>query len=160
MANIKYEITRWDVQVCNDSHATAAGCVDSVVLGVTATDQETGISAYKDERISVSHTPLAEFEQQQKVEEFVEGILGGRGWYLELQTRIASQIGAPKEAPSDRDRPDFTTMTIGDGYADLPNEETTEESGAASDEETTSESGETNNEESSAEEESGEESGE
>ena len=116
MANISYNVTRWDVS-CESS----SGKVCSVVLGITAEDSESGISAYKDERISVPCQDLAEFEAG--AEAFIEGVLGSQGWYLELQTRIANQLTAPVAAPEDRDKPDFANMTIGDGYQDLPSEE-------------------------------------
>ena len=118
MANIAYSVTRWDVSCCHHSHPNQAGYVESVILGITATDSESGKSAYKDERISVPHQPLAEFEAN--AESFVEGVLGSQGWYLELQTRIAAQLSAPEPAPSGRVQPDFSKMNIGDGYHDLP----------------------------------------
>jgi len=124
MANIRYDVTRWDVSVIHDSHPTQSGCVDSVILGITATDQESGKSAYKDERISVPCQSLEEFEAA--AEAFVEGVIGSGGWYLELQTRIAAQMTAPVAAPS-RVMPDFASMTIGDGYTELPSEEEAEE---------------------------------
>ena len=93
--------------------------VCSVILGITAT-HDSGLSAYKDERISVPCTDLTEFEAG--AEAFVEGVLGSRGWYLELQTRIADQMKAPEPAPP-REMPDFASMTIGDGYTELPAEE-------------------------------------
>ena len=65
MANIKYEVTRWDVSCCHHSHPTEAGYAESVILGITATDSESGKSAYKDERISISHcVELAQFEKE------------------------------------------------------------------------------------------------
>ena len=70
MANISYNVTRWDVS-CESS---APDKVCSVVLGVTATDSESGKSSYKDERISVPCQPLDEFEAG--AEAFVEGVLG------------------------------------------------------------------------------------
>jgi hypothetical protein len=143
MANINYTVTRWDVQVL----ASDASKVTSVVLGITAEDSESGISAYKDERISVPNQDLTEFEAN--VETFVEGVLGGQGWYLELQTRIANQMAAPVAAPEDREKPDFSSMTIGDGYQDLRSEESSEES-----------SSEQSSEESSSEESSEESGGE
>jgi len=112
---INYNVTRWDVS-CN--HNSTDVC--SVILGITATHQESGVSAYKDERISVPCQNLTEFEAG--AEAFVEGVLGSQGWYLELQTRIANQMTAPEPAPS-REMPDFSKMTIGDGYQDLPSEE-------------------------------------
>ena len=121
MANISYSVTRWDVQVL----ASDPSVVTSVTLGITASDSVSGISAYKDERISVPNQDLTEFEAN--VETFVEGILGSQGWYLELQTRIANQMTAPVAAPEDRTKPDFASMTIGDGYQDLPSEESSEE---------------------------------
>ncbi len=135
MANIKYNVSRWDVS-CESADPTK---VCSVVLGVTAEDQESGKSAYKDERISVPCQDLSEFEAG--AEAFVEGVLGSQGWYLELQTRIASQMTAPVAAPEDRTKPDFSSMTIGDGYQDLPNEEETSDNaeGETSQEETESE---------------------
>lgn len=144
MANIKYNVSRWDVS-CESADPTK---VCSVILGVTAEDQESGKSAYKDERISVPCQDLSEFETG--AEAFVEGILGSQGWYLELQTRIASQMTAPVAAPEDRTKPDFSSMTIGDGYEDLPNEEETSDNaeGETSQEETESEE-ETASEESS-----------
>ena len=144
MANIKYNVTRWDVS-CESADPSK---VCSVVLGVTAEDQESGKSAYKDERISVPCQDLSEFEAG--AEAFIEGILGSQGWYLELQTRIANQMTAPVAAPEDRTKPDFSSMTIGDGYQDLPNEEETSDNaeGETSQEETESEE-ETASEESS-----------
>ena len=126
MANIKYEVTRWDVSCCHHSHPTEAGYAESVILGITATDSESGKSAYKDERISISPcVELAQFEKDS--EQWIENQIGSGGWYLELQTRIASQLKAPEPAPSDREKPDFSKMTIGDGYSDLPSEEKEEE---------------------------------
>ena len=144
MANIKYNVTRWDVS-CESADPSK---VCSVVLGVTAEDQESGKSAYKDERISVPCQDLSEFEAG--AEAFIEGVLGSQGWYLELQTRIANQMTAPVAAPEDRTKPDFSSMTIGDGYQDLPNEEETSDNaeGETSQEETESEE-ETASEESS-----------
>ena len=122
MANISYNVSRWDVS-CESSDPTK---ICSIVLGITATDSESGKSAYKDERISVPCQDLEEFEAG--AEAFIEGVLGSQGWYLELQTRIANQMTAPVAAPEDRTKPDFSSMTIGDGYQDLPSEESSEES--------------------------------
>lgn len=110
--------------------------VCSVVLGITATHQESGMSAYKDERISVPCQNLTEFEAG--AEAFIEGVIGSQGWYLELQTRIADQMKAPEPAPP-REMPDFASMTIGNGYTELPSEETSsdEEESVATEEETT-----------------------
>ena len=125
MANIKYEVTRWAVSCCHHSHPTEAGYAESVILGITATDSESGKSAYKDERISISPcVELAQFEKES--EQWIENQIGSGGWYLELQTRIASQLKAPEPAPS-RKMPDFASMKIGDGYSDLPSEEKEEE---------------------------------
>ena len=120
MANIKYDVTRWDVS-CESADPTK---VCSVILGITATDQESGKSAYKDERISVPCQDLTEFEAGS--EACIEGVLGSQGWYLELQTRIAQQLTAPVAAPENREKPDFASMTIGDGYENLPDEESEE----------------------------------
>ena len=121
MANITYDVTRWDVSVVHDSHPTQSGCVDSVILGITATDQESGKSVFKSDRISVPCQSLEEFEAG--AEAWIENQIGSGGWYLELQTRIAAQMSAPVPAPSDREKPDFSKMTIGDGYSDFPAEE-------------------------------------
>ena len=119
---VSYSVTRWDISCCHHSHPTQAGYAESVILGITATDSESGKSAYKDERISIS--PCAELGQfEAGAEAFVEGQLGSKGWYLELQTRIAAQLVAPEPAPSGRVQPDFSKMTIGDGYSELPSEE-------------------------------------
>ena len=113
MANIKYEVTRWDVSCCHHSHPTEAGYAESVILGITATDSESGKAAYKDERISISPcVELAQFEKES--EQWIENQIGSGGWYLELQPRIASQLKAPEPAPS-RKMPDFASMKIGDG---------------------------------------------
>ena len=136
MSQITYTVSRWDVSVIHDSHPTQAGMVDSVVLGVTAT-HESGKSAYWDERISVPAQDLAEFEAGS--EAWIEGQLGSKGVYLDLQTRIANQLAAPVAAPEDRAKPDFSSMTIGDGYRDLPSEESSEESAEESSEESSSE---------------------
>jgi len=128
-----------------------------VILGVTATDQVSGISAYKDERITVPCQDLSEFEEG--AEAFIEGVLGSNGWYLELQTRIADQMTAPVAAPNDRVQPDFGGMTIGDGYQNLPGEgeESSEEEESPAEE--TTDSGEEEEAE-EAEEESTEEAAE
>lgn len=120
MANIKYSVSRWDVSC----EAADPSKVCSVVLGVTAKDQESGKSAYKDDRIPVPCQDLEEFEAES--EAFIEGVIGSRGWYLELQTRIANQLVAPVPAPEGRELPDFESMTIGDGYENLPGEESVE----------------------------------
>ena len=120
MANIKYDVTRWDVS-CESADPTK---VCSVILGITATDQESGKSAYKDERISVPCQDLTEFAAGS--EAVIEGVLGSQGWYLELQTRIAQQLTAPVAAPENREKPDFASMTIGAGYENLPDEESEE----------------------------------
>ena len=126
MANIKYEVTRWDVSCCHHTHPTQAGYAESVILGITATDSESGKSAYKDERISVYPcVELAEFEASS--EQWIENQIGSGGWYLELQTRIAAQLTAPEPAPSGRTKPDFSKMVIGDGYQDFPEEEKDED---------------------------------
>jgi len=122
MANIKYEVTRWDVSCCHHAHPNQAGYAESVIMGITATDSESGKSAYKDERISVN--PCVELGQfEANAEQWIENQIGSGGWYLELQTRIAAQLGAPEPAPSDRTKPDFASMNIGDGYQDFPEEE-------------------------------------
>jgi hypothetical protein len=132
MANIKYKVTRWDVSCCHHSHQTQAGFAESVILGITATDSVSGKSSYKDERISISPcVELGQFEAGS--EQWIENQIGSGGWYLELQTRIASQLSAPEPAPS-REMPDFSKMTIGDGYQDLPSEEAEAEEEAPAEE--------------------------
>lgn len=145
MANIKYDVTRWDVS-CESADPTK---VCSVILGITATDQESGKSAYKDERISVPCQDLTEFEAGS--EAFIEGVLGSQGWFLELQTRIAQQLTAPVAAPEDREKPDFASMTIGNGYENLPDEESEEAPAEESSEEETEEAPAESAEESSEE---------
>jgi outer membrane biosynthesis protein TonB len=126
MANIKYEVTRWDVSCCHHTHPTQSGHAESVILGITATDSESGKSAYKDERISVN--PCVELGQfEANAEQWIENQIGSGGWYLELQTRIAAQLVAPEPAPQGRTKPDFSKMVIGDGYQDFPEEEKDEE---------------------------------
>ena len=144
MANIRYEVTRWDISCCHHTHPTQAGYAESCILGITATDSESGKSAYKDERISVSPcVELAQFEEA--AEQWIENQIGSGGWYLELQTRIAAQLSAPEPAPSDREKPDFASMTIGDGYSDFQIEEeeapAEEEEEAPAEEEAEEESG-------------------
>jgi hypothetical protein len=125
MANISYDVTRWDVSVCHHSHPNHAGYVESVILGITATDSVSGKSAYKDERVSVN--PCVELSQfEASSEQWIEYQIGSGGWYLELQTRIAAQLVAPEPAPS-REMPNFAAMTIGDGYSELPSELPSEE---------------------------------
>ena len=157
MANIKYEVTRWDVSCCHHSHQTQAGFAESVILGITATDSVSGKSAYKDERISISPcVELGQFEASS--EQWIENQIGSGGWYLELQTRIAAQLSAPEPAPS-REMPNFAAMNIGDGYSELPEaaeeEEVVEEEAA---EEEAAEEEEAPAEEEAAEEEAAEES--
>ena len=121
---ITYSVTRWDISCCHHDHPTHAGFAESCILGITAT-HDSGVSAYKDERISISPcVELAEFEKN--AEQWIENQIGSGGWYLELQTRIASQLKAPEPAPP-REMPDFASMKIGDGYSDLPSEEKEEE---------------------------------
>ena len=120
MANITYQVTRWDISCCHHTHPTQAGYAESCILGITATDSESGKSAYKDERISIN--PCVELGQfEEAAEQWIENQIGSGGWYLELQTRIAAQLVAPEPAPS-REMPDFSKMTIGDGYSELPSD--------------------------------------
>ena len=101
------------------------GKVCRTILGITATDSVSGKSAYKDESLTVSPcVALDEFNDN--AEQWIENAIGSGGWYLELQTRIASQLTAPVPAPA-HEHPDFESMTIGDGYSDLPSEEVEEE---------------------------------
>ena len=131
MANISYTVTRWDVSVHPEGRDDA-GHVCKVILGVTATDSVSGFSSYKDESISVhSCMPLDQFTDG--AAQFIENTLGTQGWYLDLQTRIASQMTSPVEAPA-HDKPDFGSMTIGDGYQDLPSEEAEAEEAPAEEE--------------------------
>ena len=141
MANIKYEVTRWDVSVCHHTHPNEAGFAESVILGITATDSVSGKSAYKDERISISPcVELAQFEASS--EQWIDNQIGSGGWYLELQTRIAAQLGAPEPAPS-REMPNFAAMNIGDGYSELPSDaEEESEEAPAEEEEATEEAAE------------------
>ena len=157
MANIKYEVTRWDVSCCHHAHPNQAGYAESVILGITATDSVSGKSAYKDERISINPcVELGQFEASS--EQWIENQIGSGGWYLELQTRIAAQLSAPEPAPS-REMPDFASMNIGDGYSELPSEEEAEEVEEAEEETVEEESSEeeTPAEEETVEEESSEE---
>ena len=131
MANISYTVTRWDVSVHPEGRDDA-GHVCKVILGVTATDSVSGFSSYKDESISVHPCmPLDQFTDG--AAQFIENTLGTQGWYLDLQTRIASQMTSPVEAPA-HDKPDFGSMTIGDGYQDLPSEEAEAEEAPAEEE--------------------------
>ena len=136
MANIKYEVTRWDVSVHPEGRDDS-GHVCKVILGVTATDSVSGFSSYKDESITVHPCmPLDQFTEG--AEQFIENTIGTGGWYLDLQTRIASQMTSPVEAPA-HEKPDFGSMTIGDGYQELPSEEAEAEEEAPAEEEATEE---------------------
>jgi len=118
MANITYKVTRWDLSV--HQGGDEAGKVCRAILGITATDSESGLSAYKDESMTVF--PCVALDQfNAESEQWIENAIGSGGWYLELQTRIASQMTAPVPAPQHQ-RPDFEKMTIGDGYSQLPAE--------------------------------------
>ena len=129
MANITYKVTRWDLSV--HQGGDEAGKVCRAILGITATDSESGKSAYKDEAMSV-HPCVALDQFNTESEQWIENQIGAGGWYLELQTRIASQFTAPVPAPQHQG-PDFEKMTIGDGYSELaaelggPEEEPKEE---------------------------------
>jgi len=80
--------------------------------------------------------PLDQFTEG--AEQFIENTIGTGGWYLDLQTRIASQMTSPVEAPA-HEKPDFGSMTIGDGYQELPSEEAEAEEEAPAEEEATEE---------------------
>ena len=115
MANIAYAVTRWDLSVHQGGDDEGKVC--RTILGITATDSVSGKSAYKDESLTVSPcVALDEFNDN--AEQWIENTIGGGGWYLELQTRIASQLTAPVPAPA-HEHPDFASMTIGDGYSDF-----------------------------------------
>jgi len=131
MANIAYAVTRWDLSVHQGGDDEGKVC--RTILGITATDSVSGKSAYKDESLSVSPcVALDEFNDN--AEQWIENTIGGGGWYLELQTRIANQLTAPVPAPA-HEHPDFASMTIGDGYSDLPSEEEVPDEEEAPDEE-------------------------
>jgi hypothetical protein len=119
MANITYKVTRWDLSVHQGGDEEGKVC--RVILGITATDSVSGKSAYKDESMTV-HPCVALDEFNTNAEQWIENTIGGGGWYLELQTRIASQLTAPVPAPA-HEHPNFAAMTIGDGYSELPSEE-------------------------------------
>jgi hypothetical protein len=115
---VSYSVTRWDLSVHQGGDDEGKVC--RVILGITATDSVSGKSAYKDESLTVSPcVALDEFNTN--AEQWIENTIGGGGWYLELQTRIASQLTAPVPAPA-HEHPDFSKMTIGDGYSELPTE--------------------------------------
>jgi hypothetical protein len=119
MANVSYKVTRWDISVMQGGDDEGKAC--RVILGITATDSVSGKSAYKDEGLTVFPcVALDEFNDN--AEQWIENTIGSGGWYLELQTRIASQLTAPVPAPA-HEPPDFESMTIGDGYSDLPSED-------------------------------------
>ena len=118
MANITYKVTRWDLSVHQGGDDVGKVC--RAILGITATDSESGLSAYKDESMTVF--PCVALDQfNTESEQWIENQIGSGGWYLELQTRIASQMTAPVPAPQHQG-PDFEKMTIGDGYSELPAE--------------------------------------
>ena len=118
---VEYKVTRWDVS-CEAADPTK---VCRVILGVTATDSDSGKSAYEENPINVPCVDITEFEAG--AEEFVENVLGQKGWYLKLQTKIIQQMTRPVPAPEDRVKPDFDAMSIGDGYSELPVKEDEEE---------------------------------
>jgi hypothetical protein len=60
MANISYEVTRWDVSVHPEGRDDS-GYVCKVILGVTATDSVSGFSSYKDETVTVHQPVFAHF---------------------------------------------------------------------------------------------------
>ena len=116
---VSYSVTRWDLSVHQGGDDEGKVC--RVILGITATDSVSGKSAYKDESLSVSPcVALDEFNTN--AEQWIENTIGGGGWYLELQTRIASQLTAPVPAPA-HEHPNFAAMTIGDGHSELPSDE-------------------------------------
>ncbi len=119
MANITYKVTRWDLSVHQGGDEEGKVC--RAILGITATDSVSGKSAYKDESLTVFPcVALDEFNKNS--EQWIENAIGSVGWYLELQTRVASQLTAPVPAPQHQ-RPDFESMAIGDGYQDFTEEE-------------------------------------
>ena len=155
MANIAYAVTRWDLSVHQGGDDEGKVC--RTILGITATDSVSGKSAYKDESLTVSPcVALDEFNDN--AEQWIENAIGSGGWYLELQTRIASQLTAPVPAPA-HEHPDFESMTIGDGYSDLPSEEEEETPAEEPSEEETPAEEESSEEETPAEESSEEEGG-
>jgi len=116
MANITYAVTRWDLSVHQGGDDEGKVC--RAILGITASDSQSGLSAYKDESMTVF--PCVALDQfNTESEQWIENQIGAGGWYLELQTRIASQMTSPVPAPQHQ-RPDFESMTIGDGYSQLP----------------------------------------
>ena len=151
---VSYSVTRWDLSVHQGGDDEGKVC--RVILGITATDSVSGKSAYKDESMTV-HPCVALDEFNTNAEQWIENTIGGGGWYLELQTRIASQLTAPVPAPA-HEHPDFSKMTIGDGYSELPGEE--EEAPAEEEEPEVVEEAEVVEEEAPAEEEAEEGSGE
>ena len=118
---VEYKVNRWDVS-CESTDPTK---VCNVILGVTATDSDSGLSSYEEDRIPVACVDITEFEAG--AEAFVENVLGTQGWYLKLQTKIIQQMTRPVPAPEDRVKPDFDAMSIGDGYSELPVKEDEEE---------------------------------
>ena len=114
---ITYKVKRWDISV-HPPNSLEPGHVCQVILGINATDSESGLSAYMDEAIRV-HPCMSQESFAENSEQWIENYIGSNGWYLALQTKIAKQMVSPVSAPSGSPRPDFEKMTIGDGWSEF-----------------------------------------
>lgn len=114
---IEYKVTRWEPQLNCSSHSSCED-VHSVVFGLTATNTETGSTAYVDERVILDPCMPAD-QLNQQAEQLSETWAGARGFYLTLQRMLFQKDMAPRPMPDSYESPDFENMNIGDGYKEF-----------------------------------------
>ena len=114
---IEYKVTRWEPQLNCSSHPSCED-VHSVVFGLTATNTETGSTAYVDERVILDPCMPAD-QLNLQAEQLSETWAGARGFYLTLQRMLFQKDMAPRPMPDSYESPDFESMNIGDGYKEF-----------------------------------------
>ena len=115
--SIEYKIVRFEPQRNCASHQDPEH-VKCVVVGMTATNTDTGSSAYIDECFHLEPCLTADelnAQAEQKVKEWADA----RNWYDNLKRQIYQRDLAPRSMPDDYVGPDWSQITIGQEHSEM-----------------------------------------
>lgn len=115
--SIEYKVVRFEPQL---NCASDPNCDDvaNVVVGMTATDTETGTSAYIDESFKLDPCMCPD-DLNAQAEELVKGWADARNWYDNLKRQIYQRGLAPRPMPDDYVGPDWSQITIGQEHSEM-----------------------------------------
>ena len=115
--SIEYKVVRFEPQL---NCASDPNCDDvaNVVVGMTATDTETGTSAYIDESFKLDPCMCPD-DLNAQAETMVKEWANARNWYVNLQRQIFQRDLAPRPMPDDYTGPDWSNVTLGAEYSEM-----------------------------------------